>query len=70
MFFCVLDADMAKRSKALIEAQERYEARREKKAVKIRLSPEDLARLDVARGEDSRAAYVEKATLEKLDSEG
>lgn len=61
---------MNERTEAQIAAEKRYESRRSKKAVKIRLDPEDLARLDTARGEDSRAAYVEKATLDKLDGEG
>ena len=58
---------MKKRSEAQIAAEKRYEANRSKVAVKIRLDSDALARLDAARGDDSRAAYVEKATLQKLD---
>lgn len=61
---------MKKRSEAQIAAEKRYEANRSKVAVKIRLDSDALARLDAARGDDSRAAYVEKATLEKLDGDG
>ena len=62
----MLFRDMAKRSKALIEAQARYEAKRGKVAVKIRLTPQDLARLDAVRGDQSRAAFVELATLARM----
>lgn len=57
---------MTKRSEALVRAQKKYDAKRQKKSVLIRLDDDDMGRLDKARGEKSRAAYVEEATLEKL----
>ncbi|MEM9668681.1 MAG: hypothetical protein AAF950_07115 [Pseudomonadota bacterium] len=57
---------MSDRSKAQREAERRYEAKRQKAAIKIRLDDNDMNRLDNARGEKSRAAYVEEATMEKL----
>ena len=60
---------MSKRPKALIEAQERYEKKRAKRPVGFRMTPADLKRLDDARGDDSRAKYVEKAVLDRLDGE-
>ncbi|MEM7006106.1 MAG: hypothetical protein AAF498_09520 [Pseudomonadota bacterium] len=60
---------MAKRSEALIRAQKKYDAKRQKKSVLIRLDDDDMKRLDKARGKKSRAAYVEEATMDKLDKD-
>ncbi len=55
-----------KRTAANIEAEKRYAPKRAKKPVNIRLDDEDMARLDKARGRQSRSAYLLAALMEKL----
>ena len=57
---------MSKVSKAQRAAVKRYDAKRPKKPVSIRLSDDEMAKLDAARGEDSRAAFLLAALKEKL----
>lgn len=49
-----------------VEAEQRYAAKRPKKPVNIRLDAEDMARLDKARGKQSRGAYLLQALMDKL----
>lgn len=55
---------MTKRSDAQIKAEKAYDAKRKKVPVGCRLRPEDLERLDAVRGDESRAAVVERLLLE------
>ena len=52
-----------KRTPPRIEAEKRYEERRAKQPVSFRLSEDEMAELDAARGAKSRAQFALEATL-------
>lgn len=49
-----------------IEAEKRYAAKRPKAPVSIRLDAGEMAKLDKARGKQSRAAFLLAALMDKL----
>ena len=52
-----------KRTPLRIEAEKRYEERRAKKPIGFRVSDEDMALIDAARGGKSRAEFALEATI-------
>lgn len=57
---------MSNVSEAQRAAVKRYDAKRPKKPVSIRLSDDEMAELDAARGKESRAAYLLRALRDKI----
>ena len=64
---------MDKKSKtpeAQLKAIAKYDAKRTDKPVTTRYYPEEMAKIDKARGDESRASFQRRAVMELLEREG
>ena len=58
---------MSKRNPNQIKAERAYEVKRKRVPIGCRLDPEDIERMDRARGDKSRSAIVESLVLDWIE---